>query len=170
MCLLGFGLTSSHEVCSSSNPTYMLTILSGACTSTSRQINIASLSEAIGFRTESMAFISARNNIVHELGHAFANRWSLKGGGYSYGSPYYTGTLPQELLGTDEGFAISPISASRTWRQHPIKMTNGGAQSEIFADMFLGWTFSTWGNNKMGKKRSSFMNSYMPSWINSFYE
>jgi RHS repeat-associated protein len=51
-------------------------ITAGACTNSSRLINFASLSqEAAPNRPESMAFMSARNNVVHELGHALANRF-----------------------------------------------------------------------------------------------
>jgi hypothetical protein len=129
----------------------------GGFTHSSHWIEFASLSEPGGNRTSEMAFVNARNNIVHELGHAFANRLANDSTGPLdiLESPYLLS------LRDEEGFHLSPESASRTWRQHP----GNTSPSEIFADMFLGWTYNEWADDEYGEKRALFMDSNMPYWI-----
>jgi hypothetical protein len=36
---------------------------------------------------------------------------------------------------------------------------------EVFADMFLGWTYNQWGDNDSGINRASYMNQTMPLYV-----
>jgi hypothetical protein len=111
-----------------------------------------------GYKTETMAALEARNNIVHEFGHAFADLWYMKDGPYSPDGPY--SSIPGKLL-VEGGFHISPVSARLTWRQH----LGDTSPNEIFADMFLGWTFDTWASDDLGNDRADFMTTNMSEWI-----
>jgi hypothetical protein len=136
------------------------TYISGAVTRSSSRIEFASLTVAVGNRTEEVAFISARNNVVHELAHAFANRWDYE----ETSGPYATG-IPIKYQNND-GFYPSPPSTERTWRQHPCTYTtNPNCGHEVFADQFLGWTFGMWDDSKMGTWRRDYMSLYMPIWL-----
>ncbi|HKZ55602.1 MAG TPA: RHS repeat-associated core domain-containing protein, partial [Anaerolineales bacterium] len=129
-------------------------ITAGGCTSSSRLINFMSLSEEVEERTAMQAHISARNNIVHEFGHAFANRFKANG-------PYQAmGLSASSYLVGNEGFHPSPITAQRTWRQHP-----GNSPNEAFADMFLGWTYGMWADDRIGIARDDFMTVNMAEWV-----
>jgi len=113
-----------------------------------------SLSEEVEERTAMQAHISARNNIVHEFGHAFANRFKANG-------PYQAmGLSASSYLVGNEGFHPSPITAQRTWRQHP-----GNSPNEAFADMFLGWTYGMWADDRIGIARDDFMTVNMAEWV-----
>lgn len=129
----------------------------GGFTHHSHYIEFASLSEPGGNRTTDMAFISARNNIVHELGHAFASRLIR----YTSGPRTVLGRNDYLYLRDEQGFHPSPQSARLTWRQHPGDVS----PSEIFADMFLGWTYDTWADDIFGKERADFMSLNMHHWI-----
>ena len=133
-------------------------IVGGGCTSSSRVVNFAYLSMPGGNRSPGTAATSARNNVVHELGHAFAARW--RSGAES--GPYNTiGSFENRRLRlTAQGFHPSPESASLTWRQHPSPQGN-----EVFADMFLGWTFDMWDSGAMGVRRERFMATNMAEWV-----
>ncbi|MDD5760076.1 MAG: hypothetical protein PHI06_13455 [Desulfobulbaceae bacterium] len=108
-----------------------------------------------------MAFINARNNVVHELGHAFAQLFYGSDRKYDEKGPYLN--IPDEFL-NNEGFYKSPPSASRTWQQHPCTKNDCPPQ-EIFADMFLGGTFDTWASGEIGPMRDVFMTTNMTIWI-----
>jgi RHS repeat-associated protein len=129
----------------------------GGFTDGAHHIVFSSLSTPGGNRTSEMAFADARNNIVHELGHAFAQKWYRNDSTYDSGGPYVN--IPGYLR-NEEGFHDSPVSAHLTWRQHP----NNTSQQEIFADMFLGWTFNMWANNDAGSERADFMTQNMVEW------
>ncbi len=110
-----------------------------------------------------MAFREGVNNVVHELGHAFGQKWYRKGGKYDPLGPYVN--VPPGLI-SNEGFYPSPAEAPLTWRQHPC--TDGyDCAGEAFADMFLGWTYGAWANDIAGKgnSRRNFMNQNMGLWI-----
>jgi hypothetical protein len=134
------------------------TITTGGCTTSAHRINFMSLASAVGNKSTEMAAIEARNNIVHEFGHAFADLWYKRDGSYDPHGPYTN--IDQDLL-VEGGFHESPISARLTWRQHP----GDTGPSEIFADMFLGWTFDAWGSNDLGNRRSEFMTTNMSEWV-----
>jgi RHS repeat-associated protein len=129
----------------------------GGCTSTGHLINFMSLSQPGGNRNIQMAYISARNNVVHELGHAFRS--------ILYSSK--TGDL-YKIFGTssvnnDDGFHPSPESANRTWRQNPDE-----SSGERFADSFLGWVFDTWENSEAGELRDQYMTTNMAEWLSQY--
>ena len=99
----------------------------------------------------------ARNNIVHELGHAFGQIW-YKRGIYNESGPYVA--IPKDLL-NEEGWIMLDPPYSNTWRQHP----NDSSGGEVFADMFLGWTFDVFMDDGVGSKRRSTMTTNMTDWI-----
>ncbi len=155
------GLTGAMGQCT--------TISSGGCTSGAHQINfipadnMAFLNPTTqspgGYRTLDMAYRANRNLVVHELGHAFASQWKDSNPEH----PYKAVTVQYK---NEEGWAVSPDSASLTWRQHPSAMDDGNfLNGEVFADMFLGWTFDTWGDGPIGLARQDFMNTHMGGWI-----
>jgi len=142
----------------------------GGYTYSSHKIGFASLAEETisggGYRTDAMAFREAVNNVVHELGHAFAKRWYSPDGTYDPLGPL--ANLPSVLVNNNEGFYPSPGAAALTWRQHPypcVATPNPYCGSEEYADMFLGWTYGMWADNRMGEKRADFMNQYMGPWV-----
>jgi hypothetical protein len=120
--------------------------------------------------------LHARNNVVHELGHAFDDRLS---------------TIPdnelgkmQELNSTFPNRADFPSDVDETWvgpnvgfasgqNQFTWQMSyaNAGSPIEEFADQFLGWVFNTWESDASGnlapygQARSDWMNNNMPDWI-----
>jgi hypothetical protein len=145
-----------------------VTYTSGAVTVGSSLIKVASLTipnTPSGNRDGLMALTDARNNAVHELGHAFANLWYGADGNYDPGGPYGTAKpIPVEYLG-NEGFYPSPTSASRTWRQHPCNAGDADCGHETFADMFLGWTFDKWADDRYGGWRNDYMTANMVEWV-----
>jgi hypothetical protein len=138
----------------------------GAYTPSTKLIQVANLSDPIGARTPDMAFINARNNIVHELGHVFGQKfyyWNEETQKYEYSSdgPYFS--IPNWFLNND-GFAKSPEAASTTWQQHPC-VVGDCSPNEIFADMFLGWTFDKRASGPEGNDRNNFMLRNMMIWV-----
>ncbi len=87
------------------------------------------------------------NNVIHELGHAFNVRLGR--------TP--ENALTTNLLQRPAGFYGS--ANSFTWVQSP-QVT----RSEIFADMFIGWSYGLWGNDVLGPKRAEFMTA-MYGWV-----
>ena len=102
----------------------------------------------------------------HELGHAFV---------YAVGKSGTVTRLTQAITNNpylgreadpalDYGFASTQISP-RSWQQSTLEA--GTAHSEIWADMYLGWTSNAWATNRdgsftaRGQARSNFMNSAM---------
>jgi hypothetical protein len=80
----------------------------GAITKSSTRIEIASLSRPGWYRSEDVAFVDARNTIVHEFGHAFGQLWYGKDGKYNQSGPYGSfAPIPVEYL-SNEGFHPSP--------------------------------------------------------------
>jgi RHS repeat-associated protein len=154
-----WGTSGAQDYCSGSSG-----FNGGGCTNNSRSINFVTLVESNltggGTITPGAAWTSAVNNIVHELGHAFASLW-YGSGGYLPGGPNVN--IPDSLRINQTGFMPMDPPNQLTWRQHP-KTTEG---YEIFADMFLGWTYGVWdpNPNTIGSDRDNFMNQYMPLWI-----
>jgi RHS repeat-associated protein len=148
----------------------------GAVAVDSHHIKWASMSQETisqpgGIRTEHMAFVDARNNVVHELGHAFAYHWSASipgSDGEAIPNPAHPyNVFPGSFL-TDQpdSWPVSPTSAGLTWRQHPSRFDNGvSSRGEVFADMFLGWTFNKWGSGEIGSQRRDFMTTNMVEWL-----
>lgn len=103
------------------------------------------------------------HQVVHELFHAFANR--------------FVGTVPYTVTGekkfedknqskftTDLGFRISPDpdSAAGFWRAN-----FSTTQEETFANMGVGWVYSAWANDTYGDQRNEFMTTNMAEWIST---
>jgi RHS repeat-associated protein len=149
-------------------------IAQGGCTSSRHLINFVSMSTPGENRTADMAYMSATNNAVHELGHAFAYRWPASipdpnglAGSTINNPDNPVNQVPLALLTDLAGWPESPESAHLTWRQHPCSMDDGTCYAgEVFADMFLGWTYSTYGSDETGTARKEFMTTNMAEWLN----
>lgn len=139
---IGNGLEGAQGECTD--------ITAGGCTTNSHQINLAENNWA-GDYVSTNQFLRNRNNVVHELGHAF--------GSHNRGLGL--------LVGGWEGFAppSTPDTKRVDWRMHPCAAGEDICPSETFADMFLGWTFGMWADTDMGGVRADFMNKNMPSWV-----
>ena len=169
-------------------------ITAGGCTSSSTQINFVpnlnlAFLDAVENRTADMAYIANRNLVVHEIGHVFANKIPTRIDDPNSSDPSVTkknpdhpsnkvGSYQNKILLSDAGWPVSPVSADRTWRQHPCSDDQGSDDQgtcyeiEVFADMFLGWTFDVWGLEARAKEivgaRKNFMYEYMPHWLKAF--
>ena len=161
----------------------------GGCTSSAHQINFVpgqnlAFLVAIENRTEDMAYVANRNLVVHELGHAFGYKIPERIDDPNNSDPAVTiknpdhpanrvGNYQNKILLSDRGWPVSPVSANRTWRQHPCSDDLGTCyEIEVFADMFLGWIFDEWGTDprdiEIVNARKDFMREYMPHWLGSF--
>ncbi len=138
-----------------------LTIGDGGCTSDAHNINFVNLSDDP---------LRARNNVVHELGHAFTKNWSETAPlgaeleyfrqhpeetnpaivlawaqSYQRLTEHYVPGFPNRENPTDGNLGAYLGFASQqnqlTWQ---VAVTNAGDPGEEFADQFLGWTFDTW--------------------------
>jgi hypothetical protein len=117
--------------------------------------------------------------IIHELGHAFdymvcgnTDKCVLEPNSARFGLMGKMGTeLPDEL---DGSFALGRKGYTGS-KESPFWGFAGGWQEwqfgkndetgEVFADMFLGWTFNEWGADRSGTNRESYMNQYMPLYV-----
>jgi hypothetical protein len=123
-------------------------------------------------RTPEMAHEMNVHNVVHELGHAFANLWAYKDEmgkqGYVTSSPY-TASYPYSEFLTNEGFKYpGPDYQPTLWRMHPDKNEDDIIRHrEAFADMFLSWVYNGAGfdDTTWGTKRRDYMNEHMPLWL-----
>jgi hypothetical protein len=86
--------------------------------------------------------------VLHEMGHAFNQRL---GGVPLTGLTGVLLTRPYEDHGFFTGHYVGQFS-------HDI------SPSEIFADMFVGWTFGGWGDNRLGDARRDYMED-MNTWV-----
>jgi len=130
----------------------------GGCTATPTRIFFTSLWAPTLYRSYEGALIMARNNVVHELGHAFGQLWYNNKGDYDPTGPYVN--IPDSLR-PEVGWIELPEPYKMTWRQHP----DDPSGSEVFADMFLGWTFNTYKEDIAGEERRKFMENNMASWV-----
>jgi hypothetical protein len=130
----------------------------GGCTSSSAMINFGSLWAEGPYRPEDVAFQASVNNVVHELGHAFANLWW----GSDEGPYDDLGDPDNAHLINNDGFQYPPAEAKNMWRQHPEKYAS---PNEVFADMFLGWVYSEWPKETGGDDRRDYMDENMPEWL-----
>jgi RHS repeat-associated protein len=123
-------------------------------TDSTRRIEFASMSE--DWRPD-VRTLKQRNNVVHELGHAFENATvQTRADGSTY-KPARS-ALPWT---NREGLAEGGV-----WRQ------SGSSQSgEIFADMFVAWTYDTWSVDAqgqltlLGSEYRQWMSQNMPLWV-----
>ncbi len=134
--------------------------------------------------------IKMRNNVVHELGHAFAIAMQMRGW-----------TNPNSKLDTDKNkikdlvrgtdpngyYGFASNSHDMLWQQHGCNLDAPKPKqpanphpwdcevgAEIFADQFLGWTFNTWETvggdlSPQGKARSDWMNENMFKWLRPIF-
>jgi len=86
--------------------------------------------------------------VLHELGHAFNQRL---GGAPMAGLSGDLLTRPSIDHGFFAGHYVGQYSYSLD-------------ESEIFADMFIGWNVGRWGNNPLGDGRSKYMEN-MTNWV-----
>jgi len=86
--------------------------------------------------------------ILHELGHAFNQR---------------LGGAPMAGLAGD--LLARPSKDHGFFAGHYVgQYSHDTSQSEIFADMFVGWTIGMWGDNRRGNDRMRYMND-MNTWV-----
>jgi RHS repeat-associated protein len=111
---------------------------------------------------------------VHELGHVFNARaeaamanFESNYGGNRDNTPY--AALNATFSGLDPNYANFPrrddyengfAGPPFGWQQSKDLTPN-----EEFADMFIGWTYNTWGNNPAGSSRSNWMNETDHMWF-----
>jgi hypothetical protein len=88
-------------------------------------------------------------NVAHELGHGIDHRGERKAR-----ANLAAVWDAQNLERSDGGFA----GDYPTWQQ-----SDSDGNGEVFADMFLGWTYNTWGPGNPGARRSRDMEANMPS-------
>jgi RHS repeat-associated protein len=143
------------------------TIEDGACTSGPNNINFVDWLDGPE---------RGRNNVVHELGHAFSKNWSETapaGAELEYFRQHPEETNPVIVLAWAQSYAGLPEHYVPGFpdRQNPtdnrpgdflgfasqqnvltwqMAVTNAGDPGEEFADQFLGWTFDTWERNPDG--------------------
>lgn len=101
-----------------------------------------------------------RNNVVHELGHAFNAAIETASNGSI--SPYdnlAAAMLPDGALGL---FLPREGMRSYPWQQAKISSTT---ENEVFADYFLNWTYGSFLNNAAGNAQSRWMSSQMGQWL-----
>jgi hypothetical protein len=109
------------------------------------------------------------NNVIHELGHAF--RWRMLNVTGKKIDPYavlkdkqtYDETFPDRIAGVEGYFGFA--SKKGPWQQ-----SSEASENEEFADMFIGWTASTWEGGLFGwtfdgRRRDQFMTGNMPGWL-----
>ena len=124
-----------------------------------------------------------RNNVVHELGHAFDDLLNdypstLLGLTQTPGSFCYNKDFPNRVnLSCPKGdpnctgpyYGFHSQQGVLLWQ-----MNSSGDQKEEFADMFLGWTFNKWeinpktgGWHERGLARAMWMETNMSRWLRS---
>ncbi len=87
-------------------------------------------------------------NVAHELGHGIDQR------GGRWARTNLAGVWDTEgLRRADGGFA----GDFPGWQQ-----SDSSTEGEVWADMFLGWTYNTWGPGDPGARRSQYMEEIMP--------
>jgi RHS repeat-associated protein len=153
----------------------------GAATLSSSSIMFAS--------TWKLSPITARNLVVHELGHVFSRILSSSTANYGNngaGDILYRGVWQgnwaklncnddwpnrwKTAYGPNYGFASDGVN-DLTWQLHFMQDQGLYAANEEFADMFLGWVFNKWetdASNSLtyaGGMRSDWMNHWMPIWL-----
>lgn len=125
-----------------------------------------------------------RNTIVHELGHLFniaTQRWGFP----ETATPYERlrpeikeGNLLWRGRDTNGYYGFASQTWELNWQQHGCSDADAPGwscqdPSEIFGDMFLGWTFNTWekgngpnGWSAAGEARAAWMKTNMITWLN----
>ena len=141
----------------------------GGCTVNNRVIYFASMNG--DDKSGGEAFLRDRNNVAHELGHAF--NFSLELHNKEITSPFNQLSSDMNNLlrrGNDPKFnyGFASTLGDHTWQ---MAYTNVSSSNEIFADQFLAWTFNTFSTNQEGSdaaiERSKWMNEWMPVYLNA---
>jgi len=101
---------------------------SGGCTDGAHQIRFWSLSGHLQNDISRMI-----KNVVHELGHAFD--WTH----YDPASKTRASNHMSADFTRDTVLRPNPMAGRRDWQQ-----SDENTSSEIFADMFIAWTFNAW--------------------------
>ena len=139
----------------------------GGLTRDANNIEFGSLPEPRDGLSAELAHTDARNNVVHELGHAFAWKWAGSDNPYGRGP---ASSIPSHLI-DKRGYYPSPDAAPFTWQQHPCGgRGNPKCAGENFSDMFLGWTYGKWAKGRYGRDREKFMNDNMPGWVDTLVD
>jgi len=95
-------------------------------------------------------FESARNLVVHELGHAF-------NGGH--------GSVPMNAMPGGYVSKRSEILAPNVTIMYQLHI-DPTSRSETFADFFVAWTFDVWQTDtKLVGPASAWMNDSMAGWL-----
>jgi hypothetical protein len=111
--------------------------------------------------------IGDRHWAIHEFGHSFVNATG--------------GSLPLTNYEALQGYGFAnrgviggcddPVKCGFAGGQWEWQRSGDGAASEEFADMFLGWVYNQWEMDdfgiltKNGYQRSSYMNNFMPTYV-----
>jgi RHS repeat-associated protein len=114
---------------------------SGAITKSANRIEFASL-EYEGIADPIMAFLLGANQIIHDLGHAFA---SMAIGANAY-SRLNESMEKDPLLRRDnpiEGYSYG-FASGYTYYLYQYSWSNASTANEIFADMFVGYITGEW--------------------------
>jgi RHS repeat-associated protein len=131
--------------------------------------------------------VLAARLVVHELGHLFdrqvcaansstgtcydeSGKDLIFGTGTArYGLTGQMGTCPtclgrqgyRDRMGGNWGFA----GDWESWQFGANDENNNGTTGEVWADMFLGWTYNTWGGDPRGPTRQTYMNTQMQAYV-----
>lgn len=101
--------------------------------------------------------------IVHELGHVYDELHNnAPSAALGRATTHQGQSLGQRNIrvGTEmiHGFAFD-ARPNLTWQK-----SNANTNEEVFADMFIGWVYNTWGQNDVGQARGNWMNNHMGNW------
>jgi hypothetical protein len=111
------------------------------------------------FATTWIDFGKKVNHVVHELGHAFSNYYLNQDTQNRIADTQVSNAINNGSLPSSREFGFA--GGWTTWQQ-----SQNPASNEVFADLFLGWTYDQWAGNDFGSQRSDFMNSFMDDLIN----
>ena len=122
---------------------------------------------------------------IHELGHAFVHATGLAGPNADNPDPNNPVVMLQVEIDTNSNMGRPPkpeIDENGNFKKEILfwgfagnhfdwQNSWDGSSSEVFADMFLGWTYDRWEIGKGtalsadGTSRKTFMDTNMPDWI-----
>ena len=138
----------------------------GGYTHTVRSIEFASLWDNYDSKGSAVKQLRKVNNVIHELGHAFSARLDGKPKDAVHAHSTTIGNEEWRMESRPLGFYVGDVSkyGTMTWVQSPTV-----SDTEVFADMFLGWVYNKWDDTPSGRvygqERARFMNARMPGWI-----